>query len=90
MTLNTFCDKKAEQARLLRHKDNPDPFFPDQKNGITRLGERFHGSPREAILDATHDLDLEQYICAKTNWLPEILILWIGRVLNLIYKLLTA
>ena len=58
VALNNFCDKKSEQTRLIEHMVDPDPFFPDQKIGIPRLGKRFHESPREEILDSTHDLDL--------------------------------
>ena len=44
-----------------------DSFFSDQKIGISRIGEKYHGSPREAIIEAIHDFDLREYICTKTN-----------------------
>ena len=72
VALNNFCDKKAEGARLLIHEGDTDPFFPDQKIGITRQGGQFHGSPRDAIMEATHDLELKQYICTKSSWTSEI------------------
>ena len=59
MDLNNFCDKKSEGARSLMQEGDSVPFFLDQKIGITRLGERLHGSPRGGILEATHDLDLK-------------------------------
>ena len=71
VALNNFCDKKAEEARSLSPLGNCDPFFPDQQIGMTIHGERIHGSPREAILEASHDLDLQHYICNKTGWSPE-------------------
>ena len=72
VALNNFCDIKAEKGRSLQRRGEDDPFFSDHKIGITRLGERSHGSPRETIIEATHDLDLNDYIYNKANWSSEI------------------
>ena len=65
--------KKLNEPDHLINGGCIDPFSPDQKIGITRLEERLHGSPREVIMEATHDLDLKQYICTKSSWTSEIL-----------------
>ena len=72
VALNNFCDIKAENGRSLQMMGDSDPLFSDQKIGITRLGEISHESPREAIMEATRDLDLKDYICKKANWSSEI------------------
>ena len=68
VALNDFCDKKSEEARSLPPAGHCDPFFPDQQIGMTINGERIHGSPREAILEASHNMNLQQYICDKSGW----------------------
>ena len=72
VALNSFCDKKAEAARTLNSQGDPDPFFPDQKCGITVGGIRQHGSPREAITYAAHAQALQDYITEKAGWLPDV------------------
>ena len=70
--LNDLCERKEETARSLTHEGDVDPFFPDQKYGITWAGRRFHGCPREAITVVYHATDVQTYISEKSNWILHI------------------
>ena len=68
MEINNFCDLKAEEARDVPHLGEADPFFPDQEIGLTWAGEKQHGSPRNAIMMASHANNLQEYIRDKAGW----------------------
>ena len=72
IAINSFCDRQAEKVRVKYSTVRNDPFYPDQQIGIKWEGERLHGSPRTAINTATHDKNLQDYICEKERWTPRI------------------
>ena len=44
IVINNFCDKYAKSGRIMGHKGEADPIFPDQKYGIAWEGNRLHRS----------------------------------------------
>ena len=66
--INNFCDSRAEVARCLNKGPEVDPFFSDQICGITYKNTRLHGTPKAAILMASHGAAVQEYIYEKSKW----------------------